>query len=78
MPWKESRASDERLKFIAEVLSGNASLADLCRRFDISRKTGYKWKNDMKSVECRRWATLDVLVAIQMQCLDRYGSALSN
>jgi hypothetical protein len=25
MPWKESRASDERLKFIAEVLSDNAS-----------------------------------------------------
>ena len=26
MPWKESRASDDRLKFIAEVLSGNASM----------------------------------------------------
>jgi putative transposase len=44
MPWKESRASDERLKFIAEVLSGNASMAELCRRFDISRKTRYKRK----------------------------------
>lgn len=44
MPWKESRASDERLKFIAEVLSGNASMADLCRRFDISQTTGYNWK----------------------------------
>lgn len=44
MPWTESRASDGRLKFIAEVISGNASMADLCRRFGISRKTGYKWK----------------------------------
>lgn len=44
MPWKESRASDERLKFIAEVLSGDSTMTDLCRHFGISRKTGYKWK----------------------------------
>jgi putative transposase len=44
MPWKESRASDERLKFIAEILSGDFTMTDLCRRFDVSRKTGYKWK----------------------------------
>ncbi len=42
-PGKESRVSDEPIKFIAEVLSGTASMADLCRRFGISRKTGYKW-----------------------------------
>ncbi len=44
MPWKESRASDERLKFIAEALSGDSSMTDLCRHFGVSRKTGYKWK----------------------------------
>lgn len=44
MPWKESRASDERLKFIAEILSGDLPMTDLCRRFGVSRKTGYKWK----------------------------------
>ncbi len=44
MPWKESRTSDERLKFIAQVLSGDSKMADLCRHFGVSRKTGYKWK----------------------------------
>ncbi len=31
MPCKETRPSDQRLKFIAEVLSGDAAMADLCR-----------------------------------------------
>ena len=45
MPWKESQSSDERLKFIAQVLSGDSTMTDLCRRFGVSRKTGYKWKS---------------------------------
>jgi leucine-zipper of insertion element IS481 len=32
MPWKECSVMDERLQFVAE----------LCREFGISRKTGYK------------------------------------
>ncbi len=44
MPWKESQSSDERLKFIAQVLSGESTMTDLCQRFGVSRKTGYKWK----------------------------------
>jgi transposase len=32
---------DERLKFIAGLLDGE-KMAALCRRFGISRKTGYK------------------------------------
>jgi hypothetical protein len=44
MPWKERRTSDERLKFIAQVLSGDSTMTDLCLRFGVSRKTGYKWK----------------------------------
>ena len=32
MPWKECSVMDERLQFVA----------DLCREFGISRKTGYK------------------------------------
>jgi len=33
---------DERLKFVAEYLRGERSVAALCRTFGISRKTGYK------------------------------------
>ena len=41
MPWKECRAMDERLKFIARLLEGE-KMAPLCREFGISRVTGYK------------------------------------
>jgi putative transposase len=41
MPWKECSVMDERLQFVARRLAGEA-MADLCREFAISRKTGYK------------------------------------
>ena len=41
MPWKESSVMDERLRFIARLLEGEA-MTDLCIEFGISRKTGYK------------------------------------
>lgn len=34
---------DERLQFIGECKSGEWSMAEVCRRFEISRITGYKW-----------------------------------
>lgn len=34
---------DERLKFIADYARGEWDLAELCRRYEVSRKTGYKW-----------------------------------
>src|ERR1700677_171127 len=41
MPWKECSVMDERMQFVARRLAGEA-MADLCREFGISRKTGYK------------------------------------
>ena len=41
MPWKECSAVEERLRFVARLLDGEA-MTDLCREFGISRKTGYK------------------------------------
>ena len=41
MPWKECSVMDERLQFVARRLAGEA-MAELCREFGISRKTGYK------------------------------------
>ncbi len=43
MPWKMTFPEDQRVQFIVEALYGESSLADLCRSFAISRKTGYKW-----------------------------------
>jgi transposase InsO family protein len=42
MPWRESDAVTERLKFIAAHESGLYGMTELCVRFGISRKTGYK------------------------------------
>ena len=41
MPWRECCKMDERLRFVARLLDGE-KMAELCREFDISRKTGYK------------------------------------
>jgi transposase len=41
MPWKECSVVDERMQFVARRLAGEA-MAELCREFGISRKTGYK------------------------------------
>jgi putative transposase len=43
MPWKTVFAMQERMKFITAVDEQDASFAELCRGFGISRKTGYKW-----------------------------------
>ena len=43
MPWKESSAVDQRRAFIVAVEGGTDSLAELCRQYEISRQTGYKW-----------------------------------
>jgi putative transposase len=43
MPWQESCAMDERMRFIVECQSGDWAMIELCERYGISRKTGYKW-----------------------------------
>ncbi len=43
MPWLESSAMDERLRFVAEWLSGEVSKTELCEAYGISRRVGYKW-----------------------------------
>jgi len=43
MPWKETHVHDLRIAFIAGYLEHDLSMAELCRSFGISRKTGYKF-----------------------------------
>jgi len=43
MPWKETTSMFLRAEFIHLAELENANLSELCRRFGISRKTGYKW-----------------------------------
>ena len=41
MPWTASSVMEERLRFVARLLDGEA-MTDVCRDFGVSRKTGYK------------------------------------
>jgi putative transposase len=43
MPWKETCAMEERMKFVLEVRGGAYAKAALCRMYGISRPTGDKW-----------------------------------
>jgi len=43
MPWKEVRPMDQKLLFIADYLRTASTFKELCWRYGISRKTGYKW-----------------------------------
>jgi putative transposase len=43
MPWYETNPMKERMRFIREVSGGLRSFSEVCERFGISRKTGYKW-----------------------------------
>ena len=42
MPWKEKSIESERMRFIERHCAGEETVAELCREFGISRKTGYK------------------------------------
>ena len=43
MPFKECSAVSLREEFCLEALAPGANRSELCRRYGISRKTGYKW-----------------------------------
>ena len=43
MPWKQVEPMEERIRMVMEVQRREWPLAELCRRFGISRKTAYKW-----------------------------------
>lgn len=43
MPWTETCPMDQRVAFIAEWLRNEWTMTELAERYQISRKTGYKW-----------------------------------
>ena len=43
MPWVVNNVMSQRHEFISLATSEQSNIADLCRRFKISRTTGYKW-----------------------------------
>lgn len=49
MPWQECSELSRRQEFVALFSIGEISMTEACKRFGISRKTGYKWKNRFSS-----------------------------
>ena len=43
MPWLETSPMDQRMQFIVDYQRGLQSVTELADRFEISRKTAYKW-----------------------------------
>lgn len=44
MPWKDTNVMDLRTEFILKSLTNSQSFTSLCSQYQISTKTGYKWK----------------------------------
>ena len=43
MPWKETCPVNQRVLFMAAVKAGEQTIAGLCRLYEVSPKTAYKW-----------------------------------
>jgi putative transposase len=43
MPWRETWAMDERMRFVLAASEDEAVMSEACAEFGISRQTGYKW-----------------------------------
>ena len=43
MPFEKRTVMEQRLEFCLLAMNSEISFSDTCRRFNISRKTGYKW-----------------------------------
>jgi transposase InsO family protein len=43
MAWLETDVRDQRIEFVKAVRAPGATMTRVCRAFQISRKTGYKW-----------------------------------
>ncbi len=43
MPWTETSPVEERIQFIDDALSDRFTMSELCARYGVSRRIGYKW-----------------------------------
>ena len=43
MPWSDTNPMKQRAQFVLDALKGHFSMTELCERYEVSRKTGYKW-----------------------------------
>ena len=56
MPWKESTCMTQRREFVFLANVSDANLSQLCERFGISRKTGYKWRSRFQTGDAQTFS----------------------
>lgn len=57
MPWREVSIMDQRAEFVYLAKQPGANRWELCRRFGISRETGYKWlRREEEALNGSGWA----------------------
>src|SRR2546425_8221113 len=56
MAWKDVSVMSQRSEFVVLASTEGANVSELCRRFGVSRKTGYKWLARFSSQGCARLA----------------------
>ena len=49
LPWNEESVMSQRQRLIEQLLLPNANVSEVCKVFNISRKTAYKWITRYKS-----------------------------
>ena len=55
MPWTETCPMDQRVAFIADWLRDEWTMTELAARYQISRKTAYKWVDRYERTRRRGW-----------------------
>ena len=76
MGWTETCAMDERMRFVLAVERKEEPMAALCRRFGVSRKSGYKWleryrEDGIAGLADRSRAPLDHPQEVSLQIAER-------
>jgi len=50
MPWRTESVMDQRLEFVLQARKREETISALCRKYEISRPTGYLWLNRYREV----------------------------
>ena len=58
MPWKENTLMSQRQEFVMLATVADTNVSELCARFGISRKTGYKWRSRFQTGKVQGLADL--------------------
>lgn len=75
MAWKERSRMDRRILLVGEYIKGDKPMAELCRDFGISRKTGYKWVGRSTRM-ARHWTSSGITILTAQSSSYRLPAAL--